>query len=117
ALAGSSFFTSFANGTVVAYGITGTLTGAGAGYLTGFGVGMVNSGGNWYYANRLGTHYAGIGAAVGSLVGTLYGLTEEGKKYLNSQLDYKQQNNRTQGNKDPNYYYDTVDGMRFNNGK
>jgi RHS repeat-associated protein len=84
ALAGSSFFTSFANGPVVAYGITGTVAAGAAGYVTGFGTGMVNSGGDWRYANQLGTHYAGIGAAIGSVLGTLYGLSDEGRKYLDN---------------------------------
>jgi len=88
ALASTAFFSSFANGTMAAYGIAGTVAFGAAGYATGFGTGMVNSGGDWAYANKMGGHYAGIGAAVGSVVGTLYGLSEQGREHLESQPEY-----------------------------
>ncbi|MFC5283652.1 RHS repeat-associated core domain-containing protein [Pedobacter alpinus] len=101
ALAGSAFFGSFSNGTIAAYGLAGTLAGGSAGYLTGFGTGMIVSNGDWGYANKLGGLYGSIGAAVGSVIGTAYGFTEEGRKYLEDQPEYwvstdqiKYQNNR-----------------------
>ncbi len=48
----------------------------------------MRQGGDWGYANSMGAHYAGIGAAVGSVAGSLYGLSEKGKEYLKNQPEY-----------------------------
>ncbi|MFZ4401824.1 MAG: toxin TcdB middle/N-terminal domain-containing protein [Bacteroidales bacterium] len=85
ALAGTAFFGSFANGTIVAYGIAGTLSFGAAGYATGFGTGMVVSHGDWDYANKLGGFYSAIGASVGSIVGTALGFSEQAKKFMYQQ--------------------------------
>jgi hypothetical protein len=102
ALAGTAFFSSFANGTAAAYIASGIVTGAAAGYATGFGTGMAISGGDWRYANKLGGHYAGIGAAVGSVAGTLYGLSEQGKEYLENTAKYEEYRSQQ-----PTYYAST----------
>jgi RHS repeat-associated protein len=77
ALANTAFFSSFENGTIAAYSLTGTIAFGASGYVTGFGTGMIVSNGNWDYANKLGGFYSAIGASVGSIVGITLGYNKQ----------------------------------------
>jgi len=82
ALSGTGFFSAFSNGSVAAFGLSLGAGGAAAGYVTGFGTGLMNSRGNASIAHQVGGYYAGIGAAIGSVAGLIYGGTEQGKSYM-----------------------------------
>jgi hypothetical protein len=73
ALAGTSFFSSFANGTVVAYSFVGTVTSGAVGYGAGFGSALYSSEGNWSYAHQMGSIMSGVGAQIGSMAGMAAG--------------------------------------------
>ncbi|MEX0968465.1 MAG: T6SS effector amidase Tae4 family protein [Bacteroidia bacterium] len=74
ALAGTGFFSNFGtSGTVAAYSIVGAASGGAAGYLTGFGTGMLVSDGNWNYAHKSGMFYGSIGFGIGTVAGGIYG--------------------------------------------
>jgi RHS repeat-associated protein len=74
AVAGSSFFAYFgASGTLTAYSLTSVAAGGAIGYGSGFGAALYKSGGDWSYANHVGSVMAGVGSQVGSVAGIAAG--------------------------------------------
>lgn len=76
-LAGTGFFSGFANGTVVAYGLTGTLAGGALGYASGLAGGLLYSNGDWGYAHMSAVNSSVVGAAIGGVVGSIAGLVSQ----------------------------------------
>jgi hypothetical protein len=54
---------------VTAYSVVGTVAGGATGYGAGFGTGLYTSGGDFSYANQMGSVMSGVGAQIGSVAG------------------------------------------------
>ena len=98
-LASTAFFSHFGtSGTIAAYTLSGTVTGAAVGYTSGFTGGMLFSDGNVEYSHQSGMFGLEIGSAAGSVIGLAVGLSEGYKPIFKAKLDdYKliKQNNKT----------------------
>jgi RHS repeat-associated protein len=75
ALAGTAFFSHFANGAVVAYTLTGSVFVGGAGYVAGFSGAMLYTKGHLKYSHQAGVAGALTGSVIGGSIGALFGIS------------------------------------------